>query len=166
MTLEIRPVRAEEWRELRDIRLRALADAPDAFGSSFAREEQFPDGEWIRRAERGARGGDARTFLAVDGDGFCGLIAVFLEEAAAELVSLWVDPTYRNRGLGFELIRVVEQWASEAGADTVELWVTHTNKPARRLYERAGYSETGQRQPHPWNPKLEEIQLRKILAGR
>lgn len=164
--VEIRPVSAEEWRELREIRLRALADAPDSFGSTFAREDQFPDGEWINRAERGASGANARTFVADDGGRFCGLVTVFLEEAAAELVSLWVDPAYRRRGLALDLIRAVEQWASEAGANGVQLWVTHTNEPARRLYERAGYEETGQRQPHPWNPKLEEIQLRKSLAGR
>lgn len=161
--VEIRPIGAEEWRELREIRLRALADSPDSFGSTFAREEQFPDSEWIKRAERGSKSADARTFVAVAERRFCGLVTGFLEEGAANLVSLWVDPAYRTRGVGFELIRAVEQWASEKHAKAVELWVTHTNEPARRLYDGAGYTETGQRQPHPWNPKLEEIQLRKNL---
>lgn len=161
--VEVRPIRAEEWSELREIRLRALADAPEAFGSSFAREVEFPDDEWIRRAERGSGGSDARTFVAVDGEQFVGLVGVFLEEAFAELVSLWVDPAYRTRGVGLGLAEAAEQWALEKKAPAVELWVTHTNAPAQRLYQRAGYAETGRRQPHPRNPNLEEIQLRKSL---
>ncbi|MGZ6545915.1 MAG: hypothetical protein ACXVEI_11425 [Actinomycetota bacterium] len=35
MADEIRRIGAGEWRELRDLRLRALTDAPDAFTATF-----------------------------------------------------------------------------------------------------------------------------------
>jgi hypothetical protein len=44
-------VRAAEWRELRELRLRALADAPEAFASTLAREAAFPDDVWRQRAQ-------------------------------------------------------------------------------------------------------------------
>ena len=46
-------VRAAEWRELRELRLRALADAPEAFASTLAREAAFPDDVWRQRAQGG-----------------------------------------------------------------------------------------------------------------
>ena len=37
------PVREEDWRAMRDIRLDALREAPGAFGSSYAREAVFTE---------------------------------------------------------------------------------------------------------------------------
>ena len=58
-------VRPDEWRELRDMRLRALADAPDAFGATLAEEEADPDEAWQRRADRP----DGTMIVAVDDTG-------------------------------------------------------------------------------------------------
>ena len=45
----IRAFSANEWRVYRDLRLRALADSPDAFGSTLAAETGRLDAEWARR---------------------------------------------------------------------------------------------------------------------
>lgn len=37
--MPVRPVRPEEWRELRALRLRALADSPEAFARTVAERE-------------------------------------------------------------------------------------------------------------------------------
>ena len=168
--VEIRPIYAEEWRELREVRLRALADAPQAFGSTLSHEEQFLDDVWIARAQRGAAGETTRTFLAgLDGQ-FCGLAGVFLsakDSTVADLVSFWVDPAHRRQGIGLRLVRSAEQWAQEMGAETLELWVTETNGPARRLYEQAGFTDTGRRQPLPSHPNLnlQEMLMSKQLMA-
>ena len=36
----------------KEVRLRALQDAPHAFGSRYAKEAEFTEAEWIRRAGR------------------------------------------------------------------------------------------------------------------
>ena len=47
------------------VRLWALQDSPGAFGSTFARESQFPDAEWLRRAAN--MNGEKRVgYLAMD----------------------------------------------------------------------------------------------------
>jgi len=44
----VRPFEAHEWRTLRELRLRALADAPDAFARTLAEKEGRSDAEWSR----------------------------------------------------------------------------------------------------------------------
>lgn len=52
----VRRVRAEESEALRDLRLRALADAPEAFSTTLAQAGRRSEAEWQAAVERGARG--------------------------------------------------------------------------------------------------------------
>src|SRR4030095_13513793 len=63
MNAELRRIRSDEGLKLRSLRLRALADAPMAFGSTLAREESFPESVWHERAAGGASGTDRVTFI-------------------------------------------------------------------------------------------------------
>ena len=47
------------------VRLRALQDSPAAFGSTYARESQFPDAEWLKRAAN-MNGEKAIGYLAME----------------------------------------------------------------------------------------------------
>jgi hypothetical protein len=44
--LEIRRVRTEEWRALRDLRLEALQDSPEAFWARYEEALERTDDEW------------------------------------------------------------------------------------------------------------------------
>ena len=48
----VRATTTTDWQALREIRLQALRDAPDAFASTHAGEAAFGEGEWRRRASR------------------------------------------------------------------------------------------------------------------
>jgi hypothetical protein len=50
-----------------------LQDSPSAFGSTFARESQFPDAEWLRRAVN-MKGEERIGYLAMDNNRACGVI--------------------------------------------------------------------------------------------
>ena len=45
----------------------------------------------------------------------------------------------------------------------MRLWVTETNAPARALYERCGFALTGERQPVPSHPSLDEVAMIRRL---
>lgn len=65
--------------------------------------------------------------------------------ACVELKRLYVDASVRRRGLGGALVRRVEAWAREHGADAVTLWSDTRFADAHRLYTAAGYADTGRR---------------------
>lgn len=156
----VREVSPGEWEMLRDIRLAALKDSPDAFGSSYARESVFSEDNWRDRLTS-----DATTFFAelADVPEPVGLAGVYEADGLADLVSMWVCPAARGKGIGDALVNVASDWAKSQGYDSLLLWVTESNTPARRLYERCGFTPTGERQPLPSNPDLPEIQLSRSL---
>ncbi|MFJ4232636.1 GNAT family N-acetyltransferase [Cellulosimicrobium cellulans] len=174
-------VRPDDWRDLRDVRLRALADAPTAFGSTLAREVAFPDDVWHERAAQG-RTLLARTVLddgtpddggPAGGDrspgrvvGVAAVISSPDDPTTAELVSVWVDPGARGTGVAAALLRSADALAVELGARTLALWVTRTNARARRLYGRAGFAPTGETKPLPSDPRLLEVRMVRQTRAR
>lgn len=139
---EIRIASADEWREYRDIRLRALATAPDAYGATFA-EESTHDESWWRARVAGAHN------LVAWHDGVPVGTPVGIpdphETGSREIVAVWVEPEFRGRGLAQQLVLTLVQWATDAAAEAIALWVSDGNDAARRVYERCGFTATGER---------------------
>ncbi len=156
----VREVSGDEWETLRDVRLAALREAPAAFGSTYAREAPFTEEQW-----RGRLNARAVTFFAdlEDDAGPAGLASVFVEDGAAEVVSMWVRPSARGQGVGAALVDAAADWAKARGHDSLYLWVTESNTAARVLYERCGFTTTGERQPLPSDPSLREVQMLRAL---
>jgi GNAT superfamily N-acetyltransferase len=152
----VRATTMADWQALREIRLQALRDAPDAFASTYAREAAFGEDEWHRRA---TRDGSFIAFLPeVTPAGLGG--GYLAAPGVVELIGMFVRPQARGRGVGEALVDAVAGWAGAQGASTVHLWVTETNK-ARLLYERRGFTVTAERQPLPSNPALGEIGMQR-----
>src|SRR5215471_21712454 len=97
--MNIRRIRADEGLKLRTIRLRALADAPTAFGSTLAREEAFSESIWHDRAAGGAMGDDRVTFIAERDARWIGLATGLADDPETEgpvLVGMFVDAAERR----------------------------------------------------------------------
>jgi len=84
----------------------------------------------------------AGVFEAETADGFI-LMRVVVDEA--EILTLAVHPEARGRGQGARLVAEGVAGAVARGADRVFLEVAEDNVPARALYARAGFVETGRR---------------------
>ena len=147
MNSEVRRIRADEGLQLRVLRLRALADAPMAFGSTLAREEAFPEHVWHTRAVEGASGTGRVTFIAEREGQWLGLATgvasdpIKPDDPGPVLVGMFVDPAERGRGLGAALVEAVVAWARSRGARGLSLWVTSSNGPA--ICERRAGSQLG-----------------------
>lgn len=159
-------MRADEWRELRELRLRALAGAPDAFGSTLAEASAYPDEEWRARARRQAEGDEIAFFVALEDGRWRGMAGGWADDPGpgdVTIISMWVDPELRRRGAGRALIEAVADWARGLGASRLALWVTESNAAARALYERAGFRHTEARQALRSNPALPQVMMVRDL---
>jgi ribosomal protein S18 acetylase RimI-like enzyme len=156
----VREVSADDWELMREVRLSALAEAPYAFGSTYAREVAFGEAQWRGRFHDRA----VSFFAQLEADGEpAGLAGVYVEDGVADLVSMWVRPGCRGHGVGEALVEAAASWARARDFGALFLWVTESNAPARLLYERSGFTATGEQQPLPSDPALPEIRMSRPL---
>ena len=162
--IALEPITTQNVAAFRDVRLRALQDTPLAFGSTYARESQFSDEEWLQRVTRW-NGENGIGYLAMDGIDGRGIAGVLLEEDAtcAHLVSMWIAPTHRKCGVGRLLVTEIASWARQRGADVLRLMVTSSNEPAMLFYQRLGFSRTGRTEPYPNDPALIEYETSRPI---
>ena len=138
--LDIERLAAHEGQRLRTIRLRALADAPDAFGTTYDEAAAWPLDSWAAQLQ------EIAAFAAVVDGEDAGLVRSVLDHSqpdAAWLISMWVSPEVRGQGVGEALIDTVVEWARTSGARRVLLDVGDHNQPAIALYARKGFEPNG-----------------------
>ena len=159
MDVVVREVVADEWREVRRIRLRALAQEPTAFGSSVERENLFDETAWRQRIEGG------HWVVAWLGEEPVGLVAGIIDRGSGEreLVGMWVEPEHRGTGVATMLVDAISTWAKRSASRTLILWVVVENLRARRFYERAGFYGTGDFAKLPSNPGLSEEKMSMLI---
>jgi GNAT superfamily N-acetyltransferase len=68
-----------------------------------------------------------------------------LDGGTAELHRLYLDARLRGRGLGRALVDQVLDWCRDAGVRHLVLWSDTRFDRAHALYERIGFSRTGER---------------------
>jgi ribosomal protein S18 acetylase RimI-like enzyme len=142
LATDVRRIRPAEWQLLRDLRLRSLNDAPEAFGQRYAEAAAQSDDEWRSNARASSAGSRRIWFIARDAESGAeiGLVQGRRRpEADCLLFSMWVAPEARRSGAGRALVDAVSDWARAWGGTRVVLWVLGTNEPALRFYERIGF---------------------------
>ncbi len=147
----LRRLDVEDAALYRDIRLEALADAPDAFSSTFEVERDLPL-DWFA-----ARLADAFVLGAFDGPGLVGVAGFRVQPGPkhGHKGMLWgmyvrpqhraagvVRPQHRAAGVGRILVEAIIEHARQH-VELLQLFVVSDNAPARRLYTKLGFVEYG-----------------------
>lgn len=161
--VRIRRFTAREWPAYRALRLRSLADAPNAFGSSLALEESWAHELWMARLMAAEVSGRDCPLVAEStaADGaMLGLLWAKCDADDAGIVNLfqmWVAPEARGRGAASALVDEALAWARSIGARLVQLGVVVDNQDAIRLYARKGFRNAGVPAPiRPGSALLEQ----------
>lgn len=159
----------DDWRELKTIRLEALRREPAAFSSTFAESVTRRDENWRQRLanpgsvtviarNRGRPIGMAGAIFGADG-----------EPHVAMIFGMYVTAAQRGQGVGRMLLSwLVEEIAARPEIRTIRLWVTPTQRAARRLYASLGFREMA----NPDRSKLdgpgahEEIAMERAVNER
>ena len=131
----------DEGPRLRAIRLRALQDAPDAFGTTFEEASANPAEAWATQLL------NLPTFVAVDERGRdVAMVRCARDPESADtgwLLSMWVAPEFRRAHIGAGLVDLVVVWGRANGISRLVLDVADLNAPAIALYEAKGFMPNG-----------------------
>lgn len=148
--ITIRTMTSDDWALYRDLRLKALADAPDAFGSTLEAEQDLPDEHWHTRLERASASGRDLPLMAW-ADGVPVALAYAKVDADApgviNLFQMWVDPAHRGQGIALAMLDSVVSWAKSLHATAVQLGVASGQGAAMRIYLKAGFTPSGLAEP-------------------
>ena len=130
----------DEWGRFRSIRLASLQDAADAFGTRYEDMVLMPEPGWREQLQR------LPTFVASLDERDVGVVRA-VEHADLDdvvyLISMWVHPEYRRRGVGSALIERVLEWTREMSRSRVFLDVRTHVVDAQQMYRANGFTPTG-----------------------
>jgi GNAT superfamily N-acetyltransferase len=166
--MHLRRLQPHETNLHRDLRLRALQDAPDSFGETFADVAARPDSYWEQFTRSVTDAGPHVMFLAYEDNHVLGSIYGTVDRertAAGRVGGTWIDPAWRRRGVGGALLQAVFGWARERGLIRLGLWAPAHNPAALALYGRAGFRETGNHRPLPTNPALQIVEMEVAVSA-
>ena len=148
---EVRRLGPDDWATLRDLRLRSLADSPDAFGSTLEREQAFTESDW--------RGRLCVPVHVVDDPRPVAMGGTFDHDGQVHVWGMWTDPEHRGRGHSRRILDALIAPGVEAVLD-----VNVANQAARAAYEHYGFVATGELQPlRPGSDHRIELM---VLRGR
>jgi GNAT superfamily N-acetyltransferase len=142
--VKIEQLTPDETERLRRIRLRSLRDAPEAFAATFEESAARPPESWVQALR------DLATFVAVVDGADVGMVrgappglVAGPGSSCASLISMWVAPEQRGKGVGDALVDAVIGWARASGFARLRLEVVDENARAVALYARKGFVQTG-----------------------
>jgi prolyl oligopeptidase len=158
--IDVRALTPADWQIWRELRLAALAEAPTAFGSRLA---DWQDAGQERWRDRLAIPGSV-NFIALLERKPAGMASgIPGENGIPVLISMWVSPAGRGRGIGDRLVQAVAQWACSQGAAALRLAVAEDNQHAAALYRRNGFTDTGElANPLPPGNRTVKVMMKQL----
>ncbi|MGH9020517.1 MAG: GNAT family N-acetyltransferase [Acidimicrobiales bacterium] len=160
MSVVVRPGGDVDAPALREIRLEALADTPDAYQSTYADASGWNDAQWRDVAARW------RFFLAEDDGAVVGLASGGTHEqlpSARWLLGMYVTPSARGGPAAVGLVNAVAAWARSEGATELYLHVTDRVARARSFYDKVGFTPTGEVVSMSRDPSIAVVTMVRAL---
>jgi len=126
----------------------------------------FPESPWSAAQFREELSGVPRTrkyVVALDENELIGYSGIAIAGDVADIHTLSIVPTHRNRGIASEMLRQLESWAMEKGIHAFMLEMREGNAEAQPLYEKHGYSIVSRRDNY-YAPGIHALIMRKEVA--
>lgn len=169
--MDILRLPVEQWREYRDLRLRALKEDPEAFSSSYSASVGQPEAFWRKRLADAELAERSWLLFAKQDNRLLGMIGAFIEEGAtdtATVVSVYVPREERGKKTAARLMEEMLRVLSEVPSlKKATLNVNVSQLAAIRLYKRFGFLETGT-QPSTTGAgeTVEQVIMERALPAR
>lgn len=133
---QLRKLHPDDWEKLRDIRLRAVKDSPQAFGDTVE--------ETNSRTEAVERAWIANAHIYVIEDKGVPVSAATLRkdtDGVWEINAVWTDPAHRQKGLSRKILEQILVDAKKMNINVLRLDVNPVQVVAVKLYESLGFKK-------------------------
>jgi ribosomal-protein-alanine N-acetyltransferase len=127
----------------------------------------YPDDAWSLAQFKEELAGTPQSrfyIVACEEQEIVGYAGIAITQDVADIHTLTVEPKYRRRGIGKELLRQIEAWAVNRGALSLMLEMRVGNSQAQPLYEAAGYQAISERK-HYYGTGVHAIIMKKVVPG-
>lgn len=164
--MRLRRLEAHESSLLRELRLRALRDAPRSFRDTYSEIAAKPSSYWDDLTRSVTEPGKNVMLLAYEEDKPVGLVfglVDLVQSKDGRVGGMWVDPMWRRRGIGAALLQEVASWARERGFERLRLWCVVDSVGPGSLYRKLGFQETGNQQPLSAESTLRVAEMELLL---
>lgn len=158
----------DDWETYRELRLAALRESPEAFGSTLVAEQPRVPEQWRDRLAAAQVSDGALALVALAGKCAVGLVWAKADTTDAEVINvfqMWVAPEHRNHGIGKALLGQIIDWAKSNNAKALQLGAVCGDTPAIRLYSSVGFLPTGSTEPLREGSSLISQSMRLDLRG-
>lgn len=160
LTVRVREAGPDDWEALKKIRLEALFDTPEAFGSTFEVSRTWSDDQWRQMVQ------NRPNFLAeLDGE-VVGMVAGGRSErlpGTGWMYGMFVTPNQRGTGTAEMLVDAVSDWARAQGFRELYLHVGDSVPRARAFYEKVGFRPSGDSMTMDRDPQITLITMVREL---
>jgi RimJ/RimL family protein N-acetyltransferase len=157
--LEIEQIGEDDWRVLREIRLRALTADPSVFASSAAAEASFSEESWRSRL----RGPDIGIFIVLVNREPAGMTGVVIDrddssKRTALFWGSWLRPDLRGLGLATRLYEARIAWVRRHST-CIRVVVSHreSNAASKHANQKHGFRWI-RAEKRIWNDGLAEME--------
>jgi GNAT superfamily N-acetyltransferase len=160
--LRVRRIDRTDWAALRAIRLEALTDAPEAFGSTLDGALRLSARQWRAKVTT------SHYFLAERDGAVIGMVSGGFNDqypGTHWLYGMYVTPTARGSGAAKLLVRAIVDWAREDGGDELYLHVASGAPRARAFYDKSGFTLTGEPFTMERDPNVTMYTMKKLIAN-
>lgn len=141
MSISIRQLEENDWRQFSQIRLRALQTDPQVFGSNYELESKFTEDDWRSRLQSD----DSAIFMLFDEETPIGMtgVSVFREDPTGRTAIFWgswLAPAYRRKGLSDLMYRKRLDWAkARPGIERVIVSHRASNLASKYANQKHGF---------------------------
>ena len=133
---KINTLKGDDWEKLRDIRLRAVTESPQAFGDTVEKTKAQTEEVWRKWIA------NSHIYI-IDDNNKSVSAATFRQDIDGvwEINAVWTDPSYRNKGLSRKIFEQIFFDAKMMSIDVIRLDVNSIQSAAVTLYESLGFKK-------------------------
>lgn len=145
----INNISPDRFEEYKNIRIEALENIPQAFGSTVEEELKKEDSVWIEILQKSLENKDEFLVFAEIEGSLAGMMRAYREQSQkcahnASIVSVYVNKKYQGKGLSSLLMEsLIEKIKINTEILRLELMVVTTQISAISLYKKFGFEIVG-----------------------